>query len=103
MSFCFHPELFDCRGRAMQELEGHGFSWLSHYSSVDLLHAEYGLEVCGIHHAEDASCILRILVTLFPDWPVHRISYKEYGREIGWKAIVARAHDHQGDAWAAET
>ena len=67
-----------------------GYQWLSHFSSVDLLHEEFGLEVCGIHEVADAREILRLLRRIFPSWPFHRMYFKDYGREIGWKAIVHR-------------
>ncbi len=52
----------------MDELEARGFSWLSHYSSVDCLHDLHGIEVCGIKERGDAVSILRILTRLFPAW-----------------------------------
>ena len=66
--FRFAPELFEHRSAVIEELEAQGFSWLSHYSSVDCLHDQYGLEVCGIHERDDAKSILEILKRMFPDW-----------------------------------
>ena len=67
-AFRFAPELFEHRGRVMDELEAHDFSWLSHYSSVDCLHDLYGIEGCGIKERADAVSILRLLTRLFPTW-----------------------------------
>jgi hypothetical protein len=46
--FLFFPELFEERGKAAELLDIGGFTWFTDYSSIDLLHEEYGLEVCGI-------------------------------------------------------
>ena len=66
--FRFAPELFEVRTDVMERLSEEGFDWLSHYSSVDPIHDEYGIEVCGIHEQEDASSILRLLMRMFPSW-----------------------------------
>lgn len=66
--FRFAPELFQARSDVIMQLSSQGFDWLSHYSSVDLLHDSYGIEVGGIHRQEDASAILKILIGMFPDW-----------------------------------
>ena len=52
----------------MQSLSSKGFEWLSHYSSVDIIHEEHGLEVCGIHDQEDAEFIRALLHRLYPSW-----------------------------------
>ena len=52
----------------MERLTEEGFNWLSHYSSVDPLHDEYGIEVCGIHERDDAEAILLLLMGMFPAW-----------------------------------
>ena len=67
-AFRFSPELFEHRGRVIEQLESVGFSWLSHYSSVDCLHDVYGLEVCGIRERTDAESIQEILIEMFPSW-----------------------------------
>ena len=67
-AFRFAPELFELRTRVMERLTEEGFDWLSHYSSVDALHDIYGIEVCGIHHREDADAILQLLMQMFPNW-----------------------------------
>ena len=66
--FRFAPELFEVRTAVMERLSEEGFDWLSHYSAVDPIHDEYGIEVCGIRYEEDAVSILRMLVRMFPTW-----------------------------------
>jgi hypothetical protein len=80
----FHPELFECKGKATEMLEEAGFIWMSHYSSVDLLHEEYGLEVCGIHEKEYLKPIGDAMVEGFPQWHYRDVCCKDYGREPGW-------------------
>tara|TARA_Y100000588_G_scaffold337667_1_gene379277 strand:+ start:438 stop:746 length:309 start_codon:yes stop_codon:yes gene_type:complete len=95
----FHPELFECRSRAVEALEEGGFAWMSHYGSVDILHQEYGLEVCGIHQQDDAGKILDILRKLFPDWIYAHAYYEDYGREMGWRALLYQHPDSATEDW----
>ena len=67
-AFRFSPELFEVRNDVMERLRDEGFDWLSHYSSVDPDHEDYGIEVCGIHDREDAAVILALLKNMFPTW-----------------------------------
>lgn len=67
-AFRFAPELFEARTSVMERLGDEGFEWLSHYSSVDPIHDNYGIEVCGIHHRDDAVAILKLLMQMFPSW-----------------------------------
>ena len=67
-AFRFAPELFEVRTSVMERLTEKGFDWLSHYSSVDPIHDDYGIEVCGILQRDDAVEIQRILVAMFPAW-----------------------------------
>ena len=67
-SFRFAPELFEVRNDVMERLSEEGFDWLSHYSSVDPIHDEYGIEVCGIREQDDAVAILDLLTRMFPRW-----------------------------------
>ena len=67
-AFRFAPELFEVRTDVMQRLSDEGFDWLSHYSAVDPIHNDYGIEVCGIHRREDAVAILELLMNMFPTW-----------------------------------
>lgn len=63
--FAFHPELFEHRTLALDALARHDYNWFEHFSSVDLLHDLFGLEVCGIAEKRDAEVIFSILEELF--------------------------------------
>ena len=80
----------------MAVLSDNGFEWLSHYSAVDLLHAEYGLEVAGIKEEPDAETILKILKETFPDWVHTRFYYNDYARDRGWKVEIYKLSE-EGD------
>jgi hypothetical protein len=67
-NFRFVPELFEVRATVIQRLTDEGFGWLSHYLSVDPIHQDYGIEVCGICDREDAIAILELLTKMFPSW-----------------------------------
>ena len=86
--FVFNPELFQQRDVASTLLESAGFVWLSDYSSVDVLHNEYGLEICGICDESQAAAIAKVIQNGFPHWHYHRISHKDYGAERGWKFLI---------------
>lgn len=83
-SFVFYPELFELRGRASEILADAGFAWFSHHSSIDLLHEEYGVEVCGIHEESSVEPIAREMQTAFPQWHYFGVCHKDYGREPGF-------------------
>ena len=88
--FRFEPELFDHRTRAMEALAGEGFEWFSHFSSVDILHDVFGLEVCGIERENDALKIESILHRVFRAWRYSHIGYKDGERDPGWKVVIHR-------------
>jgi len=67
-AFRFAPELFEVRTNVMERLTEEGFNWLTHYSSVDPIHDNYGIEVCGILQREDAVSIQQLLISMFPAW-----------------------------------
>ena len=67
-AFRFAPELFEVRTNVMERLTNEGFNWPSHYSSVDPIHDDYGIEVCGILQREDAVSIQQLLISMFPAW-----------------------------------
>lgn len=93
--FAFHPELFEYRTLAMEKLSEHDLEWFSHYSSVDLIHEEFGLEVCGIRQHGDALTIQRLLRKLLPGWRHSWICEKTEGdRDLGWQVVICR--DEQG-------
>jgi len=89
-SFRFSPELFEVRTDVISLLADNDFLWLSDFGSVDTMHDVYGIEVCGIHHESDAREILQLLCRQFPTWPDRACYFKDFGREIGWKARISR-------------
>lgn len=98
--FDFHPELFVHRNSALDALSRRGYAWLSDFGSIDVIHDNFGLEVCAIREEEDAETISSLLGTLFPDWHYNRIYYEdENGGEIGWKVIISRDPDDPDDSW----
>jgi hypothetical protein len=88
--FSFFPELFECRTLTIAELDTNGYGWVSHYSSIDVTHDAYGLEVCGIKIKDDAQDILCILKRLFPSWKRSRLYFKDWGLDPGWKAEITK-------------
>ncbi len=84
----FHPELFECRSRASEILAEAGFDWFSHYGSIDLLHEEYGLEVCGIQEESNVELIINAMHSAFPHWHYYGLCRKDCGREPGWKFAI---------------
>jgi hypothetical protein len=83
--FVFYPELFDARTQASEVLERAGFAWFSEYGSIDLLHEEYGLEVCGIHEEANVKRIADTMQAAFPQWHFAGVCQKDFGPEPGWK------------------
>ena len=84
----FHPELFAHRGRASELLESAGYSWFSDYSSIDPVHEDYGLEICGIQNDRHVKPILDALQAGFPHWHHHHYCLHEAGREPGWSVTL---------------
>lgn len=95
-SRAFHGELFEARGKAIELLNEAGFAWLSHFSAVDLLHAEYGLEVCGIHEKTDVEPIAKAMQAGFPQWHYTELCHKDCGRELGWRFSIHMFPRHCG-------
>jgi hypothetical protein len=89
-SFRFCPELFALRTAVMDQLAASGFQWLSHFMSVDLLHDQYGVEVCGIGDEDDAIAIEDLLCEMFPTWKIGCLCCKKDGAEPGFKAKIFR-------------
>jgi len=81
----FHPELLEYKGRATEALSAVGLEWFGDYGSIDLMHEEFGLEVCGIHEEKDVKRVARAMTSEFPQWHYRSVCYKDYGREPGWK------------------
>ncbi|MDB6125960.1 MAG: hypothetical protein JWQ71_4953 [Pedosphaera sp.] len=87
-NFEFHPQLFEQRGRASELLEEAGFTWFSDYSSIDLMHEEYGLEISGIEDERHVKPILAAMQRGFPHWHHHKVNLHEHGREPGWTLAI---------------
>lgn len=100
--FVFYPELFEARGRAFEVLEEAGFVWFSDYSSIDLLHEEYGLEVCGIREARNVKTIEAAMREGFPQWHFSGVCHHDYGREPGWKFRIHMFRRRCGGGRVAE-
>ena len=86
--FAFHPELFEHRTLALEALDRHGYCWLEDFSAVDLLHEEFGLEVCGLAEEADAEIVLLVLQETFPNWSHADLRYSDRSRELGWKVVI---------------
>lgn len=86
--FVFHPELFEARARASDAIEVAGFSMFSDYSSIDLLHEEYGLEICGIRKEKDVETITKALQLTFPHWHFTGVCFKCGRRDPGAKLRI---------------
>ena len=82
--FEFYPELFEHRSRASELLEAAGYTWFSDFSSIDLLHEEYGLEICGVQNEEDVKPIMEALQEGFPHWHHQKVCLHDCGRDPGW-------------------
>jgi len=66
--FQFHPKLFECKSRASGILDTAGFTWFTDYSSIDLLHEEFGLEICYIQEESNVKPIAESMRAEFPHW-----------------------------------
>ena len=100
--FRFEPELFAHRTRLLESLDEAGFDWFSHFSSIDLMHECFGLEVCGIVSSNDAKSIQSIARKAFPSWRYSNIGYSDSTRELGWKVTIHRDNDdtRAENSWA---
>jgi len=87
--FEFHPELFELRSQALECLNSAGITWLAELSSVDLLHEEFGLEICGIKEDSTAKKISIAMARAFPHWHFHRFCNNcDSERDPGWKFSI---------------
>ena len=84
----FHPELFEQRSRASELLDAAGYAWFSDYTSIDPVHEDYGLEICGIQDDRDVKPILDALQEGFPHWHHHHCCLHDAGREPGWSVTI---------------
>ncbi|HYG34379.1 MAG TPA: hypothetical protein VEC99_06320 [Clostridia bacterium] len=87
-TFAYYPELFEQRGKAIELLDEAGITWFGDYSSIDLLHEEYGLEVSGIRQESKVDLIAKTLKTGFPQWHYQCVCHEGYGREPGWRFSI---------------
>ena len=97
--FSFHPDLFEQRSQAIEALAARDYIWMEHFSSVDLLHDTFGLEVCGIPDEADAHRILSILGREFPEWQHKDMRFHSYERDYGWKVIISKAEPDKKVGW----
>ncbi len=91
--FAFESVLFDHRAEATDALSRAGYQWLAHFSTIDLMHDVFGIEVCGIAEENDARCIECVLRRTFPSWKHYYIwlPTPEHGHlDIGWIAVIHR-------------
>jgi murein DD-endopeptidase MepM/ murein hydrolase activator NlpD len=95
----FASELFEHRNRVIAELREHGFDWMTHYSSVEVLQDTYGIEVCGIRGDDGAIEILGILRRIFPSWTEGWTYCKGFGRDQGFVALIQRDPEPPRDHW----
>jgi hypothetical protein len=86
--FEFYPELFEQRGRVADILAAAGYSWFGDFSSIEPLHEEYGLEVCGILNDNAVGPIMEALRREFPHWHHQKVCLQDYGREPGWTVSI---------------
>jgi hypothetical protein len=86
--FEFYPELFAERARASELLEEAGYTWFGDYSAIDLLHEEYGLEICGLQTERDAQVVAETLRNGFPHWHHQNICLHDHGRDPGWTVAL---------------
>jgi hypothetical protein len=92
----FHPELFELRNDVLALLQSAGITWLTDYSSVGLVHENFGIEVCGIRDAETVNSILLLLRPRFPDWVWHYWHVNWQSREPGWVVVIQRDPEGRG-------
>jgi hypothetical protein len=97
-AFEFHPELFEHRTLALETLEANDYHWFEHFSSVDLLHDLFGLEVCGIIKESDAKGVLAILQEIFPDWPHSDIHYTATSGTAVGRPLFSRSKSEKRDS-----
>ena len=83
-------EVIEMRSELQDRLTQAGIRWLSDYGAIDTMQREGGVEVCGIRNEQTAKEVFRVSLLVFPKLPFRRIYYKDVGREVGWKVIIAR-------------
>lgn len=86
--FTFHPELFEHRESAIEALSAHGIDLFTDYSTVDLEHELYGLEVGSFQDRAVAEKVLSILRPTFPFWRVGGIF--DMTNSPGWWVLICK-------------
>ena len=96
--FRFHPELFEVRSTVIGRLSDYGLNWFTDYMSVDILHAEFGIEVGGIQQRATLQQVRRLLQGWFPAWRYGHTQWNVARESIepGWKVSV---HRNPPDEW----
>lgn len=93
--FRFFPELFEHRQDALSTLDDAGFYWLSDFSSVEVLHETFGIEVTGIPDEGSAREALSVLRSRFAQWRHVSLVHQDGGREPGWKVRLHRDEESE--------
>lgn len=101
-AFAFSAELLDCRHDLLAQLSEAGYELTTDYSSVDVLHDVHGLEVCGIHNADSALQITRLLLRTFPGWNAGWLHPPDSSSEQEWVASIQRDRDLVMEYWDAD-
>ena len=93
--FRFFPELFESRQEALEILDDAGFYWLADFTSVEVLHETYGIEVTGIPEEALAREALSALRRRFASWEHVSLVHQDGGREPGWKVRLHRDEESE--------
>jgi hypothetical protein len=67
----------------MESLLNREFYWLADYSSIDIDHERFMLEICGIHTEEEAKKMASVTRRRFAG-SCFRTWFKDFGREQAW-------------------
>ncbi|HZV33920.1 MAG TPA: hypothetical protein VFB72_05020 [Verrucomicrobiae bacterium] len=86
--FDFYPELFAARALASELLSEEGCDWFGEYSSIDILHEDYGLEICGIRDERNVKRVALALQRGFPHWHHQNVCFQDHGRDPGWAVAL---------------
>jgi hypothetical protein len=87
------PELIQHRSRLMEVLAAAGFKWPTHFSTIELDPANFGLVVCGLPDRIEAVRVLAILRRALSDWKHSSLFATEDSHDPGWRVKIARYRD----------
>jgi hypothetical protein len=88
--FQFHPELLETCTNVRRVLDGNDIVWFRDFASVDAIHDDYGVEVCGIKNPTVAGRVLTILTQLLPALP-YRVCYLDDQKiDPGWVVELSK-------------